>query len=144
MNKLTQMKKPLIVLLVAVITIGAFLAGFYVRPSYDKRQFSGSTKAAQDFVKDLTSGNNDAAYAMTSKVLQEQQDKAAFTSAVGELKSEKPELQKPQAVKNGDMVLYYQRVLNLPKSAKGSTSGLFYITLVKEDGKWKVSSLNVQ
>lgn len=139
-----NIKKLILILAAIVVVAGAFFAGFYLRPQYDKRQLTGSTDTAQNFVTEITKGNNQAAYALTAKALQEQQDQEAFDSALGELKSDNAELQKAQAIKRGDTILYYQQVNNLPKSEKGSTTGLFYITLVKEDGKWKVSSLSVQ
>jgi len=138
------MKKPLIILAAIVIVVGAFFTGFYLRPQYDKKQLSGSTSTAQSFVTEITKGNNDAAYALTAKTLQEQQNQEEFNTAIGDLKSDNADPQKSQAIKRGDTILYYQQVLNLPKTEKGSTTGLFYVTLVKEDGKWKVSSLSVQ
>lgn len=135
---------PLLIVVAIAVVVGAFFTGFYLRPQYDKRQLSGSTDTAKEFVSQITKGDNTAAYALTAKALQEKQDQSAFNDALGDLKSDNAELQSPQALKRGDTILYYQQVNNLPKSDKGSTTGMFYITLVKEDGKWKVSSLSVQ
>jgi hypothetical protein len=140
----SQMKKPIVLIVTALVVVAVFFAGFAARPVYEKRQFENSTKTAQDFVKLIVEGKNDQAYALTTKTLQSQQDKAAFAAALGDLKSDKPDIQKSQAVNNDGTIIYYQRVLNLPKSTKGSTTGLFYVTSVKEDGKWKIASVTVQ
>ena len=141
MNKLA---KPLLILAGFVTVLGLFFAGFYLRPVYDARQLDKSTAVAEDFVKKITSGDNDGAYALTSSTLQEKQNKEAFVEAVGNLKSDNAELQQPEAIRDGDTVIYYQRVLNLPETSKGSTVGVFYVTLAKDGGGWKISSVAVQ
>lgn len=141
MNKLA---KPLLILAGFVTVLALFFAGFYLRPVYDARQLDKSTAVAEDFVQKITSGDNDGAYALTASQLQEQQNKEDFVKAVGDLKSDKAELQQSEAIRSGDTVIYYQRVLNLPETSKGSTVGVFYVTLAKEGGAWKVSTVTVQ
>lgn len=141
MNKLV---KPLLVLAGFLTVLAIFFAGFYIRPKYDARQLKNATSVAESFVENVVSGNNDAAYDLTAKSLQEQQDKEAFVAALGELKSDNPDYQQSQAIESDDTLIFYQRVLNLPQTSDGSTVGTFYITLVKDGGSWKVSTVNVQ
>lgn len=141
MNKLV---KPLLIVAGFVTVLAIFFAGFYLRPKYDARQLEQSSAVAEEFVEKITSGDNDGAYALTSSTLQEKQNKEAFVEAVGNLKSDNAELQEPEAIRNDDTVIYYQRVLNLPETSKGSTVGVFYVTLAKDGGNWKVSTVTVQ
>lgn len=138
------MKK--ILTIAGIVLAGAvlFLAGFYLRPQYDKKQFSGTTSTAKKFVTNVTSGDTDAAYVLTSKSLQAQQSKEEFTDLLSGLKADKPEFSPGQAIKNGEGILYYQRVLNMPEAPSGSTNANFYITLEKEGDTWKVATVSVQ
>lgn len=138
------MKKILTIAGIVVAGVALFLAGFYLRPQYDKKQFSGSTNAAKQFVADVTSGDASGAYAQTTKSLQDRQNKEEFTKLMASLKADKPEFNTPQALKSGNTIVYYQRVLNMPQSAAGSTNAEFYITLEKEGGAWKVATVSVQ
>ncbi len=138
------MKKILIIVAIIAVVVGIFTAGFFARPVYDDRKYSGSTETGKAFVAHLTSGDNAAAYAMTTKAYHDREDQKTFEAAVGQLKTDKPDAQKAKIVENGDTVTYYQRVQNLPPTKNGNTTGDFYLTITKEQGDWKVASVTVQ
>lgn len=137
-------KKVLTIVGLVLGAVAFFLAGFYVRPQYEKRQFSGSTTPAKQFVQKVTAGDTNGAYALTSKSLQSRQSKEEFTQLVAPLKADKPEFNAGQAVRSGNSIVYYQRVLNMPASSGGSTNAEFYITLEKDGDNWKVATVSVQ
>ena len=139
-------KLPSILVVLAVVTFGVavFSAGFYARPKYDQRQENAAAVVASKFVKNLTAGDNDAAYSLTSKNLQSKQTKEQFVVDMPGLKADKPEFVAPQVARLKGTILYTQSVNNLPPTTSGKTTGDFYIGVVKEDGAWKVDTASVR
>jgi FtsZ-interacting cell division protein ZipA len=141
--KTMNTKKILIVLGAVVLSVLLFIAGFYARGKYESQQEKQATSVAKTFVSDLVSNKTSEAYKLTASSLQKKQNQAAFTTAMANLKADKPTYQTAQVMRQGDQVFYIQQVGGLPPSASGSTTGNFYLALTKDGGKWKVSTVTI-
>lgn len=136
-------KKILMIVAAVVLAIGLFLGGFYARGKYDSRQEAQATAVAKTFVSDLVNGKTSEAYKLTAASLQKKQNATAFSTAMQNLKADKPQYQSAQVMRQGNQVFYLQQVSGLPASATGSTTGNFYVALTKDGNSWKVSTVTI-
>ncbi len=132
----------LIVGLMAVILI--FTAGIYAHIYYQAKQIDSAKATAQAFVQDLVTGKIDSAYGLTAKSLQSKQTKTAFTTAIGNVKSDKPSYGDAQYMMRDGKFYYTQRALNLPKTDSGSTTGDFILVLTYQGTAWRVETVAIQ
>ncbi len=131
------------IIVTVLLAAGLIAAGYFARGYYDTKQQKDTANIASVFVKDIVSGKTSQAYSLTSKDLKAKQSKDDFAKTVESLKADKPTYDSLQYTKDGDTYFYSIRVLNLPKTSTGSTSGVFLVALTKEGRSWKIASLNV-
>jgi len=142
-------KQTTIIILAVVALVVAFSTGLYfgqslLQPYVASRENKAAALAAGEFVKDLTSDKLDAAYARTTPDMQKKQTEQAFVESMGNLKAEKPTYQQSSVLRKEDGTLIYtQNVTGLPKSSSGSDAGLFYVSMSKVKGAWKIDSVTV-
>jgi hypothetical protein len=133
---------PIVGIIMAVIAV--FLGGLFSHSYYSTQQANSAKTTASTFVQDLVTGKVETAYGLTSKSLQSKQNKDSFVKAIGDLKADKPYYEAAQYTTRDGNFYYSQRVLNLPKTSTGSTSGDFYLMLTKDGLSWKVATVKVQ
>lgn len=137
------LQKLVMPLVTIVAVVGLLTIGYFSRVFYEKQQETNASKVATSFIADMTSGNTDAAYALTGSNLH-QQPKALMVAYLGDLKADKPKLSSPEVFRKGGDIFYSQKVDGLPKTKSGQTDGTFSILLHKEKAGWRVTSVSVK
>lgn len=138
-----MLKKLATPLLTIVVVLGLLTIGYFGRVMYEKQQESNASKVASSFIAAMTSGNTDAAYALTGTKLHEQ-PKSLMVAYLGDLKTDQPKLGSPEVFRKGGDVYYSQKVDGLPKTKDGQTDGTFSMLLHKEKAGWRVTSVSVK
>jgi hypothetical protein len=144
-----KLNKPVTIAITIVSAVLIFAAGIYVGEAYVQPRIEANNRkaalaAGEAFVKNVTTRKLADAYASTAKGLQAKQSKDDFSKALTGLNGDKLVYNKPQLVHEGKAYFFSQSVDNLPPSATGSANGIFYVTLDKESGTWKVTTASVQ
>lgn len=134
----------LIPIVIVVVSVLLFTAGFVSRGLYDSKQERDAGKVASQFIDSLLAGDPEKAYSLTSPKYQEVMNKELFLQASGNLKTEKPDKKQATITTSGDAVIYYQQVEGLKESPVGRTDANFLITVSKVDGKLQISDATLQ
>ena len=143
MGKISIKNKSTIVVII-IVSIGFFVAGFLSRSAYDNIQESNAKKAGSSFIDSVLSGDTEAAYRLTSSDFREDQTQDQFSELLSGIKVENPNKLEGSVLKGNGRTLFVQYVDGLPPLAEGNTAAEFYVGLVKEGKDWKVASVSIQ
>ncbi len=137
-------RKVIVIAGIATIVVGIFTAGWFASSYQTKRNRQAAEKSAVGFVEAVVNGKNQEAYNAASDGLRSDQTLDEFSKSLGDIKSANPELDAVATLQSSNSYLVAQRVNNLPKTASGSTSGVFKMIVEKNSGKWRVSSVTIE
>jgi hypothetical protein len=138
------MKKIGLAVAALVLLGGSFFAGWQMRARAESNQKEAVIVAAGDYIEALIKGDNEKAYSLGSKGLKKDYNQQKFNELYKGTQLASPKYEWTNAASFEDTYIVYSSVDGYPKNEQGQTKALFAITMVKEDGDWKVDSGIVQ
>lgn len=140
MNK----KKIGYIVLGIIVVLGAFFIGWEGRAKAINNQRETVINAAGEYIEAIIAGENEKAYALGSKGIQQEFTQEQFNANYAGTVIESPVYKWANAAELGEKYIVYSSVDGYPAKEDGSTEALFTVVMVNENGKWKIDSAIVQ
>jgi len=139
------MKKNIIIIIIsATALIGSFFTGYKYNSYLANNQATKATDAAGIYIEGLLDGNWDQAYNATSKELKQQISLEDFKKENQDADIPNPVFESTYTSKIGDGYIIYATIDGYPKASDGRTTALYTISVIKENGNYKVDTATVQ
>jgi hypothetical protein len=139
------MKKNIIIIIIGLVAvIGSFFGGYKFNSYLANNQATKATDAAGIYIEGLLKGNWDQAYNATTDALRKQVSLDKFKSENQNAAIPNPVFLSTYTSKIGDGYVVYATIDGYPKTSDGRTTALYSVSVVNENGKFKVDTATVQ
>lgn len=137
-------KKILKPVLIIVVAIALFAAGWFGNNLYQKQQASAAKSTATAFVTDIANGDANSAYDMMSDAVKQDNAQEEFVNAWKVFAANSIDVSEPIIVSNNGTVYYSQTIYGLKDAVGGQNNVTLLLALQKSGQKWVVASASVQ